>query len=123
MENLPYYNTSAQPHVGSGGFLNYFGRVSADEVALIHKRIGEAHGPCVIVDGSDDWSAKPEHSVFIFLRQLPQIKPLALYHSGISGITKSGRVFSIEDFNTFAEHYRATFGYDCTEKLKVYPVG
>ena len=99
-------------HTGSSGFTNYMG--PAPTTAAVFAEFPKA----VIVDGSDDWSAKVEYRPQRLCKTW-KITPLAYYHSGISGIARSGVVLSQTDFRRFRTEYQAAFNADPSAKLRV----
>jgi hypothetical protein len=108
-----FIGIGARAHTGTSGFTNFFSnRPSPEEVWRVHPE-------AVIVDGSDDWYAKPECRPQALVEG-SGVRPLAWFHSGISGITKSGIVLSRADFNRLSAYYRDTFGMEITKLLTIY---
>lgn len=104
--NIPDYVPGGK-HVSSsiGRFVNYFGEKPKpekvlDECALL---VGE---PCTIINGTDDWN-HPHHmrpQSFV-----PTEMVVAWFHTGISGITRSGCVVRSRDVPEIRESYAAKF--------------
>lgn len=108
-----FMGSSPDRHTGSSGFTNYFN--NKPNPAAVWAVFPDA----VIVDGDDDWSA-PKESRPMALVEKAGLKPLAWFHSGISGITKSGLVLTREDFTKLSEYYVNTFGKGIAEFLTIY---
>lgn len=111
------YMVSCGAHVSSsiGAFTNYFGRKPPAQVAAMHDDMREELGEHVIVDGTDDWNAKVFMRPEVFIREFTKAtgrEPLALYHSGTSGITKSGVVLRPEDFDELTVWYKGMYGVE-----------
>ena len=115
------FMASNDAHVSSSGFTNYFGRMNAAEVSNLHKNMRAELGEHVIIDGTDDWGAKVEHrpETFFFTYKRSLGIPngpeqcdglLGYYHSGISGISKSGIVVTPEMFDELSEWYANEYG-------------
>ena len=110
---LKTYVASASPNTGSSGFTNYFGRKTPEQLQKLHDDMREELGEFVIVDGSDNWSASDSFRPEIFIRGFTKVtgrEPIALYHSGISGMTKSGVVLKPEDFDALTQWYAENYG-------------
>ena len=88
---IPTYRvTYFPPHFGSG-----LQHSIVDVPATVAKALA-AHPGAVIIDGTDDWNAPRELRPESFVQDLG-LKPLALFHTGVSGISSSGIVVSKED--------------------------
>lgn len=90
-----------------GAWVNYSG-ASAAELQRTRQQVFADFPDSVIVDGSDDWNDPIYRRPQAFLEKLG-IKPLAFYHSGISGITRSGAVISKNDFIALEQKYSESF--------------
>lgn len=90
-----------------GAWVNYSG-ASAAELQKTRQQVFADFPDSVIVDGSDDWNDPIYRRPQAFLEKL-DIKPLAFYHSGISGITRSGVVISKNDFIVLEQKYSENF--------------
>jgi hypothetical protein len=93
------YNAAGGASTGTTGFTNFVGK-SNNEGALA--AVFADFPDAVVLDGSDDWYSNPLSRPSDICREM-EIKPLALYHSGISGIAKSGVVIRFEDFERLAD--------------------
>jgi len=100
-------------HTGSSGFTNYFNN-KPNPMAVF-----KDHPTAIIVDGNDDWSA-PKNTRPASVVQDAGIEPLAWFHSGISGITKSGAVLTPKDFTKLEAYYLREFGKPLGDVLTVY---
>ena len=63
--------------------------------------------------------AKPEQRPERFAHDLG-IENVALFHTGISGISSSGVVLTRTEFEKLVGRYRDTYGKEITEVLHVY---
>jgi hypothetical protein len=100
-------------HTGSSGFTNFFNNSPNPEA------VWKVHPEAVIVDGDDDWSA-PLERFPMKLVEKAELQPLAWFHSGISGITKSGVVLTRADFAKLSTYFLNTFGKGIAEVLTIY---
>jgi hypothetical protein len=130
-----YYKSSGM-HTSSSvcASVNYFDRKSGTELDALHRQMRDELGDFIVVDGSDDWYSnkwdRPESFFVAFNRSRlnvesgPQVNTdlLAYYHSGTSGITKSGIVVSVETFDALAEWYEKEFGHPMNQnpRLKIH---
>lgn len=100
-------------HVSSHGFVNYMGKAPAPEAVF-------ADFPdAVIVDGDDNWFAPKEKRPEVLAREAG-VAPLALFHTGISGITRSGVVLAPADYERLREYFTATYGSAIEEHNRIY---
>ncbi len=87
--------------VSSTGFVNYF--PSSERTARKVAAAYEKHGDDIaIVDGEDDWNANRIFNVD-FILDKAEIQMVDSFHTGISGITKSGAVINKEDLPKFID--------------------
>lgn len=107
MSKIPTYQVSGGTHVSSHGHVNYIGGASKDKLRTVLERVFQDHPGAVVLDGDDNWYAnncrRPEAFVRIF-----GIVPLAYFHTGISGISKSGVVVTREDFEKIEREFPTT---------------
>lgn len=110
MSKIPTYSAHGGSHTGTSGFINHFpGGPLCD--ARARARVFRDFPNSVIVDGSDDWYSPPWSRPAMLVNRYG-IKPLAYFHSGISGISKSGVVLTREDWETLRKRCEAdTFKY------------
>jgi hypothetical protein len=108
-----YLGTGSQTHTGSSGFTNYFGN-KPNPMAVFRD-----FPAAIIVDGNDDWSAKKEMRPASVVQDAG-IQPLAWFHSGISGITKSGVVLTPKSFAKLEAYYLREFKTPLGDLLTVY---
>ena len=102
-----------------GAWVNYSG-ASAVAFQKTRQQVFADFPDSVIVDGSDDWNDPIYRRPQAFLEKL-DIKPLAFYHSGASGITRSGVVISKNDFIVLEQKYSESFKSQSLRKnCKVY---
>ena len=88
---------SGGKHVGTSGFVNYIGGASTARVHAALEAVFAEHPGAVVLDGSDDWYVNDCRRPGTF-PNIFGIKPLARFHTGCSGISKSGIVVSRGDF-------------------------
>lgn len=108
-----YLGADCDPHTGSSGFTNYSN--NKPNPMAVFKDFPAA----IIVDGSDDWSAERHHRPQRAVQDAG-IEPLAWFHSGISGVSKSGVVLTPADYAKLEEFYLREFKKPLTEFLFVY---
>lgn len=103
MTDRKTYRAHGQGHTGSTGFTNYRPGTRQD-VARALDDVFADHPDAVVVDGDDDWYAcgadRPASWPEMF-----GVEALAFFHSGISGISKSGVVLSREDFDRIEREF------------------
>jgi hypothetical protein len=103
-------------HTSSNGFVNYFGR--SPKPADVWADFPDA----IIVNGSDNWNSheaqRPQRLVKKF-----GIEILAWFHTGISGMTKSGFVCTPEEFAKFRRAYLAEYNCHPSENLRIHRRG
>ena len=91
--------------VGSTGFINYFpsSERTARNVTEAYRKNGEN---IAIIDGDDDWFASMLFHPYSLCNKW-NIPILDNFHSGISGIAKSGIIISKSDLETFIKKFNA----------------
>lgn len=114
-------------HVSSsrGAWINYFGRAPDPYTVLVEcsARVGE---PCILINGSDDWTRPHKERPQAWVG--PVIEPdqvVAWYHSGVSGITRSGLVVRQSDAAQIGRRYADLFGvtFHSTPSVKCMQLG
>lgn len=115
-------------HVGYSGFTNYFPGTREDIAAALEE-VFEDHPGSVVIDGADNWFWHRYERPETFPRQF-DIQPLAMFHSKISGISKSGIVVTAEDYHKIVREFpdqtwgsgeKAVSGIDFSDtNLRVY---
>lgn len=116
-----YIPSQTQVHVGSSGFTNYW-PVGRGSVADLVKDVLTKHPGSVIVNGDDDWFAHESKRPESFLPKLG-IHKLALFHTGISGISSSGAVLDRKEFLRLEDAYRQKYGKLLRQNVSVYEEG
>lgn len=115
---LKTYQGTGQSHTGSSGFTNHFGSASPEKLAKLHEQMKAELGEHVIVNGEDNvcspLNTRPEYFGHHFFRATGRTV-LAYYHTGISGVTKSGIVLAPEDFDAMTEWYATEYGMAMTD--------
>lgn len=113
--NSNTYYASSDPHTSGSGFVNFFGKLSGDNLNKLHQRMVDELGEHVIVDGDDNWFAPEKNRPEVFVRHFASetgCEVLARYHSGISGISFTGVVLRPEDFDRMTEWYKEKYGVE-----------
>ena len=100
------YNAHGPGHTGTTGFTNYFPGTD-EQLAAALDRVFAEHPDAVVLDGDDDWYACDCHRPATFPHVFG-IEPIAYFHTGISGISKSGIVVSREDFERLERDFPTT---------------
>lgn len=116
------YLASRGAMTGTTGFTNYTGSLPEDR-SRVMAEVWRDHPGAVVVNGNDDWYAKVEHRPATFIGQFKEIRPLAYYHSGISGIAKTGIVVAGSDFPKLEAAYREKYGVEIDKHNRVYKQG
>lgn len=89
--------------VSSTGFINYFPSTERTNAAI--EAAYRNHGKDIaIIDGEDNWYASSIFHIDYLLQKF-NIKKLADFHTGISGITKSGVVIAKRDLPKFIKAF------------------
>ena len=104
MSKLRTYQVSGGAHTSVHGFVNYIGGASKERLQEVLKQVFVDHPGAVVLDGDDDWYASQSRSPGTFPR-IFEIEPLAWFHTGISGISKSGIVVTREDFEKMEREF------------------
>ena len=113
------YNPQSS-HISSsiGSWVNYMG-ASEESFKKTRQQVFTDYPDSVIINGNDDWFA-PEYSrPETFIRNFG-IEVLAYYHSGISGISKSGIVVTKSEYLKLKEKYLEKYNLDLDSKCKIY---
>lgn len=94
---------SLECSISSTGFINYFPSSERTKEA-----IAQAYRDCgkdiAIIDGEDNWYASRIFHIGYLLQRF-NIKKLADFHTGISGISKSGAVIAKKDLPKFIREF------------------
>ena len=111
------YYESCDAHTSSSiaASVNYWGRLDYASKVKMWKKMEADLGEYVIVDGSDDFNSAKTVRPEVFINEFRQSRPLnevmlAYYHSGTSGITRSGIVVKPEVYAELNEWYFANYG-------------
>ena len=127
-EKPTFLGRGVPKHVSSNGFVNYMGSYGSPmptnrrQSAL--DQVREQFPDAIVVNGDDDWFANPMLRPGHFCRLLG-VETLGYYHTGISGITKTGVVLSPESYEELLVKYQDKFGEDLTTvfRLDIYKPG
>ena len=118
MTQTKTYMGTGGAHTSSHGFVNYIGGGKGSRERALAE-VWSEHPDAIIVDGTDDWyaerSARPETFPGTF-----KITILGYFHTGISGISKSGIVLNPEQFALLSERYQAEYNKPINTTLRVY---
>lgn len=105
---LRVFTASSNPSTSSNGFVNYdFATPKGLRRAL--DAVFAEWPDALVVDGDENWSGREQNRPEVFARKAG-IAPLALFHTGISGVTHTGIVVTDVDFERLAEDYQARYG-------------
>ena len=116
---MKYLPNNLVVHTSSFGNVNYWHDARTETPDAMAQRVLAEHPGCVIVNGSDDWNAKPERRPERFAHDLG-IENVAFFHTGISGISSSGVVLTRTEFEKLVGRYMDTYGKDVRKELRVY---
>jgi hypothetical protein len=112
------YLACGVPHQGTSGWINY-SQATAEKSAEVRAEVFKDFPNSVIIDGNDDWYAK-EHLRPHYFAQTMELPILAYYHSGISGLVRSGIVVSADVFRNFEVDYEERYGVPVNQYLRIY---
>lgn len=107
------FNSASRTLVGTSGFTNY---IPGDQDAAL-KGVWEKYPTAVVVDGVDNWMA-PAHKRGAIVGKL--VETLALFHTGVSGISMSGFVIEAEKLPGLEAAYLEEYGVHLSEFMRVY---
>lgn len=110
------YYASRGAMTGTSGFTNFAG---GSDVQVGLAKVWLEHPSAIVVNGSDNWYSKLEERPQGFVQSLG-FKPIAWFHSGISGIVRSGAVLSPETFEALVEAYKAAYNRELGVMNTVY---
>lgn len=99
-----------------GAFVNYFGPKPDPKMVLSECEAKHGVG-MVIVDGSDDWHSPASTRPQVWV---PKDMIVAYYHSGISGITRSGVVLRASDYDSLRRIHAEKYGDNAWSKMREY---
>jgi hypothetical protein len=105
---LPTYGPRRRTWRGEMDGLNYepaTAEATVEAIRWVHRQ----HPGAIIVDGSDDWDAPVQVRPEQFVHELG-VRPLAWWHTGISGQCRSGVVLAPAEYERLARSYRRRFG-------------
>ena len=108
--DIPTYGPPRKQWTGDMGGNNYELATVDDTLAEL-QRLLRRFPDAVIVDGSDDWDA-PDYVRPQVLVARYGITPLAWWHTGRSGQTKSGVILRADDYSRLREAFRDQYGFE-----------
>jgi len=116
-----YIPCGTSTHISTSGFINYFGN-STETIDQMVNRVFKETPNSVVINGTDNWYAntfaKPEA---VFNEHFKMSKePIAFFHTGTSGISSTGIVIAIEDYNALSKAYQEKYGFAMDKKMKIY---
>lgn len=115
-----YLPNGVEAHVGSSGFTNYWRCGDIERDQDFAARVLSENPGCVIVDGSDDWSRPPWRRPERFCHDL-EVSVVARFHTGVSGISSSGVVLTMEEYEKAREKFPAAYeGRKINDCVRVY---
>lgn len=114
--NIPEYLPGGK-HVSSsiGRFVNYIGP-APDAYSALRECESLTGEDCTIINGSDDWNSPKSLRPQSFV---PREMVVAWFHTGISGITRSGCVVRSKDVDQIKKDYESNFTLVNWSRLKV----
>jgi len=112
------YLASTGVYVGSSGFSNYQGGCSKDRLKSTLQEVFNDFSNAIVLDGSDDWYAELKNSPASLCKKF-DVKILADFHTGISGISSSGVVVEQEEFERLRDTCLRT-GFDVAKTCNCY---
>lgn len=107
--DLLVYGPTRKQYEGEMGGTNYEIATPKATAAAIHWVLHQ-HPGAVIVDGSDDWYS-PAYVRPELLCQRYAVRPVALWHTGKSGLTPSGVVLDPRAYDLFRRRYERQWGF------------
>jgi hypothetical protein len=113
-----YIPFGTSTHIGTTGFVNHFG-IPSETMEHMVNRVFEENPNSVIINGTDNWHA-PEFAKPEVMFSKMNKKPIAFFHTGTSGISTTGIVITIEDYNDLSKSYQEKYGFAMDKKLKIY---
>lgn len=117
MNSIKTFYATGSGHVSSTGFTNFFSG-TPEKIRSVLQTVAKEFPNAVVINGDDDWYSKSEVRPETW-RNLFEIEILAYFHSGISGISKSGIVIDQKNFEKLKDRYQEEFGIPLEEKGKL----
>jgi len=107
-KDIKTYYASRGAMTGTSGFTNFEG---VSDVPAGLAEVWLDHPDAIVVNGSDNWSSAFSDRPWSFVEHLG-FKPIAWFHSGISGIVRSGAVISQETFEALSAAYKVAYSHE-----------
>jgi len=110
MDIPTYLPGGAHTSSSYGAWVNYFGPPPNPYDALVEcsARVGE---PCILINGSDDWNRPKEVRPQTWVGEIiPRDRVVAWFHSGSSGVSRTGVIVRQSDAAQIGQRYAAVFG-------------
>ena len=107
--DLELFTPQRETWHGDMGGLNY-GRATPESLAEALELVWSRWPGCVVLDGTDDWEAPEQMRPETFPR-IYSCRPLARWHTGMSGETASGLILSLDEFRRLESAYREHWGH------------
>ena len=117
-----YLPNGVEKHVGSSGFTNFWTCSKTESTPDMAKRVLGENPGCVILNGQDDWFAERWRRPEAFALDLG-VTPVAMFHTGVSGISSSGIVVTREDYETLRGRYQDSYKKKLEEGVHVWEGG
>jgi hypothetical protein len=107
--DLLVYGPAREAYEGDMGGTNFEIATPQATAAAIHWVLGQ-HPGAVIIDGSDDWYSPAYVRPEVLCRRYG-LRPVALWHTGKSGLTPSGVVLDPGSYEQFRRRYSRQWGF------------
>ena len=116
-----YIPIGTSTHTSTTGFVNYIGNPT-EAIDQMVNRVFKETPNSVVINGTDNWYANTFDMPEIVFKEHFKLskEPIAFFHTGTSGISSTGIVIAIEDYNDLSKAYQEKYGFAMDEKLKIY---
>lgn len=102
------YLASTNPTTSVHGYVDY-NFATEERIQLTLKQVNEDLPQSIVIDGLDDWNRPAKDRPETWMKML-NIPILAYFHSGISGLSKSGIIIDRLEFTKLKSKYEDNFG-------------
>lgn len=111
------YLASTDPRTSVHGYIDY-SFATQKQIQLTLQKVKEDFPNAIVIDGIDDWHRPLKDRPETWPKKL-NIPILAYFHSGISGLSKSGIIIDRNEFFILKQKYEDTFGIRLEENLHI----
>lgn len=111
------YLASTNPSTSVHGFVDYH-FATEEGIQLTLKQVKEDLPHSIVIDGLDDWHrpAKDRPETWMKILNFPV---LAYFHTGISGLSKSGIIIDRHEFTKLQSKYEDNFGVSLKDNKNI----